>query len=121
MPFTKIDIVKAKVIFFTIFIIVGTLLLHAQPTPRGQPDVSNKTLITNANQDHVMGGAALHKLANDYYTWRNENYPVRSSDMGLHTWDSKLTDYSPAKIAERAQHAHALLEKVRAMKIDTWP
>ena len=68
-----------------------------------------------------MGGAALHKLANDYYTWRNENYPVRSSDMGLHTWDSKLTDYSPAKIAERAQHAHALLEKVRAMKIDTWP
>jgi hypothetical protein len=62
MPFTKIDIVKAKVIFFTIFIIVGTLLLHAQPTPRGQPDVSNKTLITNANQDHVMGAAALQRL-----------------------------------------------------------
>src|SRR5438552_6787028 len=121
MPFTKIDIVKAKVIFFTIFIIVGTLLLHAQPTPRGQPDVSNKTLITNANQDHVMGAAALHKLANDYYNWRNESDPVSSSNAGLHTWDDKLADFSPAKINERAQHVRALLDKVRAMKIDTWP
>src|SRR5438128_8733373 len=121
MPFTKIDIVKAKVIFFTIFIIVGTLLLHAQPTPRGQPDVSNKTLITNANQDHVMGAAALHKLANDYYNWRNENDPTSSTQAGLHTWDDKLTDYSPAKITERAHHVRALLDKVRAMKIDTWP
>src|SRR5438477_9508614 len=120
MPFIKIDIVKAKVIFFTIFIIVGTYLLHAQPTPRGQPDVSNKTLITNANQDHVMGAAALHKIANDYYNWRNENSPVASSSRGLHTWDDKLPDFSPAKIAEEAQHVHALHEKVRTMKIDNW-
>jgi len=68
-----------------------------------------------------MGSAALHTLATDYYAWRNENYPVRSSDAGLHTWDDKLTDYSPAKIAERAQHVHALLEKVRAIKTDRWP
>ena len=47
--------------------------------------------------------ATLHKLADDYYAWRNENYPVRSSESGLHTWDDRLTDYSPAKIAERAQ------------------
>src|SRR5437868_3776773 len=120
MPFIKIDIVKAKVIFFTIFIIVGTLLLHAQPTPRGQPDVSNKTLITNAPQDHVMGAAALHKLANDYYNWRNENDPVGSSERGLHTWDDKLGDYSPTKINERAQHVRQLLDKVRAFKIDNW-
>src|SRR5260370_5170375 len=121
MAFTKIETVKAKVIFFTIFIILGTLRLHAQPTPRGQPDVSNKTLITSANQDHVMGAAALHKLANDYYNWRNENDPVASSNAGLHTWDDKLADFSPAKIAERAQHVRALLDKARAMKIDTWP
>src|SRR5438874_3336665 len=120
MPFTKIDIVKAKVIFFTIFIIVGTLLLHAQPTPRGQPDVSNKTLITNAPQDHVMGAAALHKLADDYYNWRNQDNPVPSSDAGLHTWDDKLGDYSPAKIAERAKHVRELLDKVRAFKTDNW-
>ena len=68
-----------------------------------------------------MGAAALHKLANDYYSWRNENSPVASSSRGLHTWDDKLPDFSPAKIAEEAQHVHGLLEKVRAMKIDTWP
>ena len=68
-----------------------------------------------------MGAAALHKLANDYYNWRNENDPVSSSNAGLHTWDDRLADFSPAKIAERAQHVRALLEKVRAMKIDTWP
>src|SRR5437879_13475044 len=101
MPFTKIDIVKAKVIFFTIFIIVGTLLLHAQPTPRGQPDVSNKTLITNANQDHVMGAAALHKLANDYYNWRNQSDPVSSSNGSLHTRDSQTTECTPTQQLER--------------------
>src|SRR5207302_4958882 len=30
-------------------------------------------------------------------------------------------DYSSAKIAERTQHVHSLLEKVRAMKTDNWP
>ncbi len=68
-----------------------------------------------------MGAAALHKLANDYYNWRNENDPVSSSNAGLHTWDDRLADFSPAKIAERAQHVRALLDKVRSMKIDTWP
>ena len=60
-------------------------------------------------------------MADDYYAWRNENYPVSSSDAGLHTWDDRLTDYSPAKIAERAQHVRSLLDKVRAMKTDSWP
>src|SRR5207249_3177050 len=67
------------------------------------------------------GAGALHKLANDYYNWRNENDPVSSSNAGLHTWDDRLADFSPAKIAERAQHVRALLDKVRSMKIDTWP
>jgi uncharacterized protein (DUF885 family) len=113
--------VKAKLIFLSATILGAAVVAQTQPTPRGQPDVSNKALITNANQDHMMGAAALHKLANDYYNWRNENSPVASSSRGLHTWDDKLPDFSPAKIAEEAQHVHALLEKVRAMKIDTWP
>src|SRR5437879_6776101 len=60
-------------------------------------------------------------MADDNYACRNQNYPVRSSDAGLHTWDDRLTDYSPAKIAERAEHVRSLLDKVRAMKTDTWP
>ena len=53
-------------------------------------------------------------MADDYYAWRNENYPVGSSDSGLHTWDNRLTDYSAAKIAERAAHVRKLLDQVRA-------
>ncbi len=121
MAFIKIDLVKAKLLFLSAILIGGAIAADAQPTPSRQPDVSNKSLITNANQDHVMGAAALHKLANDYYNWRNESDPVSSSNTGLHTWDDKLTDFSPAKIAERAQHVRTLLDKARAMKIDTWP
>jgi uncharacterized protein (DUF885 family) len=113
--------VKAKILFVGAIVSGVSVAAQAQPTPSRQPNIANKTLITNASNDHVIGAAALHKLADDYYAWRNENYPVASSDKGLHTWDNKLTDYSPAKIAERAQHERALLDKVRGMKIDTWP
>src|SRR6202011_6358683 len=98
-------------ILFSAMILGAAIAVVAQPT--GGPPRVGKTLITNANQDHVMGAAALHKLANDYYNWRNENSPVASSSRGLHTWDDKLPDFSPAKIAEESQHLHALLEKVR--------
>jgi len=111
--------VKAKVFLLSAIPIAAAIAVQAQPT--GGPRGVDKTLITSANQDHVMGAAALHKLANDYYNWRNENDPVSSSNAGLHTWDDRLADFSPAKIAERAQHVRALLDKVRSMKIDTWP
>ena len=105
--------------------------VYAQSSAQRTPDVSNKALITKStptinedafkNQNVNAAIVALRKLADDYYAWRNENYPVRSSDAGLHTWDQRLTDYSPAKMAERAQHVRSLLEKVRAMKTDNWP
>src|ERR1700730_8169053 len=109
---------------------VAPVVILAQTPPQRNPDVSNKALITkstpgissNAFKNQSANATdALHEMADDYYAWRNENYPVRSSEAGLHTWDDRLTDYSPAKIAERAQHVHSLLEKVRAMKTDNWP
>ncbi len=97
----------------------------AQIAPQPTPDVSDKALITTARQNINPGKtgetAALHKLADEYYDWRNEQYPVASSDAGLHTWDIRLTDYSPAKIAERAQHVRGLLQKVNAMQTANWP
>ena len=79
---------------------------RAQSPSQRNPDVSNKALITKStpginadafkNQSVSVATATLHKLADDYYAWRNENYPVRSSEAGLHTWDDRLTDYSPA-------------------------
>jgi uncharacterized protein (DUF885 family) len=62
----------------------------------------------------------LRKLADDYYTWRNENYPVFSSDAGLHTWDNKLTDYSPAAIAARRARVVQLLALINRMRTDKW-
>jgi hypothetical protein len=110
--------VKPADLFVIAFLLLTPVIANAQSPPQRNPDVSNKALITRStptiNADTFKNQAAdatLHKLADDYYAWRNENYPVSSSDAGLHTWDDRLTDYSPAKIAERAQHVRSLLER----------
>jgi uncharacterized protein (DUF885 family) len=118
---------KLSAFAFVLTVLALTIAVAQSPVGRNR-DVSNKGLITKStpaiNEDafkNRSAGTALHKLADDYYAWRNENYPVRSSDLGLHTWDDRLTDYSATKIAERAQHVRSLLDKVRAMKTDGWP
>jgi uncharacterized protein (DUF885 family) len=117
---------------FLLFVAFATTvqfyLAEAAPSPPMQrPDVSNKALITKTAPPITAGtkaggsdSAALHKLAQEYYNWRNENYPVASSGSGLHTWDNRLTDYSAAKITERAQHVRNLLDQVRAIKTEKW-
>jgi uncharacterized protein (DUF885 family) len=122
--------VKAITIFASALLFASGAT-QAQSPSQPSPDVSNKALITKStpaitadafkNQNVSAATAALHKMAEDYYAWRNENYPVRSSHAGLHTWDNRLTDYSPAKIAERAQHVRSLLEKLRTIRVDSWP
>ncbi len=92
------------------------------PAPE-RPDLSNKALLTKPGPG-LQGraeAAALHKLADDYYRWRNEQYPVRSSDAGLHTWDDRLTDFSPDQIAQRARHVEDLLARVKALPTQNWP
>jgi uncharacterized protein (DUF885 family) len=64
--------------------------------------------------------ADLQRLAQDYYNWRNQNYPVSSSDSGLHTWDNKLTDYSLSAVLMRRLHVKEVLAQVRAMPIANW-
>lgn len=64
--------------------------------------------------------ADLRKLAHDYYDWRNQNYPVFSSDSGLHTWDKRLTDYSLSAILARRLQIKETLGKVRAMQTANW-
>src|SRR5438105_13693320 len=98
---------------------------QTRPPHEIRPDVSNKALITKTappitteSKASAADSAALHKFADGYYNWRDENYPVVSSEAGLHTWDNRLTDYSAAKIAERAQHVRKLLDQVRAMKTE---
>ncbi len=64
--------------------------------------------------------ATLRRLADDYYNWRNQNYPVASSDAGLHTWDSKLTDYGLSALLARRLHVKEVLAKVNAMQTESW-
>src|SRR6185503_19147807 len=64
--------------------------------------------------------STLRRAAEDYYIWRNQQYPVFSSDAGLHTWDQKLTDYSPAAIAARRAHVVRLLSQVNSMRTSKW-
>src|SRR3977135_130707 len=64
--------------------------------------------------------ADLQRLAQDYYNWRSQNYPVASSDAGLHTWDNKLTDYSLSAVLMRRLHVKEVLGKVRAMPTASW-
>jgi uncharacterized protein (DUF885 family) len=65
--------------------------------------------------------ADLRRVAQEYYNWRNQNYPVFSSDAGLHTWDHKLTDYSLSAVLMRRLQVKETLAKVRAMPAATWP
>lgn len=78
------------------------------PTP---PQISAVTPKTPAD---------LKKVAQDYYNWRNQNYPVSSSDSGLHTWDHKLTDYSLSALLARRLQVKELLSKVNAMETKGW-
>jgi uncharacterized protein (DUF885 family) len=64
--------------------------------------------------------ADLRHLADDYYRWRNQNYPVYSSDSGLHTWDNRLTDYSLSAILARRLYVRDLLNKIQAMPTANW-
>ncbi len=64
--------------------------------------------------------ADLRRIADQYYNWRNQQFPVTSSDAGLHSWDNELTDYSPAAIATRRAHVIDLLTRVKAMRTDHW-
>lgn len=65
--------------------------------------------------------AALKTLALDYYKWRNENYPVASSDQGLHTWDDSITDYRMTSVTARRSHVAGLLAQVKGMQTAAWP
>jgi uncharacterized protein (DUF885 family) len=95
---------------FTSFLVAGVLLLSTPPRSRG----------TASGPAATDTPAELHSLASQHYRWHTENFPVDSSDQGLHTWDAKLTDYSEAAIAARRKHGNDLLDNVRAMHTAAW-
>src|SRR5437762_12712658 len=73
---------------------VALTVAMTQSPPGRNPDVSKKALITKSTPSikadrfkKQSADPALHNLADDNYSWRNESYPVRSCDAGQHTGD----------------------------------
>jgi uncharacterized protein (DUF885 family) len=64
--------------------------------------------------------ADLRSTAVEFYHWRESNFPVWSSDQGLHTLDPSLTDYSADAIAKRRAHVESLLQTINAADITSW-
>ncbi|HEX6188619.1 MAG TPA: DUF885 domain-containing protein [Pyrinomonadaceae bacterium] len=75
---------------------------------------------TAAHAQPNASPGSLRRLAEDYYNWRNQQYPVFASDAGLHTWDHKLTDYSPAAITARRARVVRLLSQLNSMRASKW-
>lgn len=83
--------------------------------------VSLMLMLANPSAAQTAGSpAALRQIAEDYYSWRNQQFPIFSSDAGLHTWDNRLTDYSPAALAARRARVVRLLAQVNSMRTDKW-
>jgi uncharacterized protein (DUF885 family) len=82
--------------------------------------LSIATRVLLAAPAKTLTPAELHKLAHDFYEWRDREDPVTSSDQGKHTWDDRLSDHSPEAVASRAAHVARLLERVRSADVASW-
>jgi uncharacterized protein (DUF885 family) len=72
-----------------------------------------------AENEHPAG--VLRRLAGDYYRWRNQEFPVASSEQGLHTGDDRLADYTEGALRARRERVQKLIGQVRALAVDGWP
>src|SRR5258708_10241210 len=62
----------------------------------------------------------MRALAQEFYEWRDREDPVKSSDQGKHTWDSRLSDHSAAAVAAHAAQVAKFLSRVRAIDVSSW-
>jgi uncharacterized protein (DUF885 family) len=100
----------------SIIFLITAIMLSVSLASQGfsvQPEVAGANLKRMSPQD-------LHKAAEEFYRWRDENYPVGSSDNGLHKWDDRLTDYSSSALAARRAHVESVLALVRGMSTEGW-
>lgn len=62
----------------------------------------------------------LRSLAHDYYVWRDNTYPVGTSELGDHRLDDRLDDFRMSDILAARKHVKALLERVKSMQTRDW-
>jgi uncharacterized protein (DUF885 family) len=62
----------------------------------------------------------LHDIAQQYYEWRDEQYPVATSTMGNHRWDDRLANFAWPAVLQRRKHLDDVLAQVNALQSDGW-
>jgi uncharacterized protein (DUF885 family) len=73
-----------------------------------------------ASPAHATTPDELRTLAHSYYEWRDNLYPVGTSELGDHRLDDKLDDFRMSSILAARRHVKELLDKVKAMKTAGW-
>jgi uncharacterized protein (DUF885 family) len=91
-----------------------------EPMPRILPFVVTALAMVMTPAVAVGSPEVLRQKASEYYRWRSEQFPVTSSDQGLHTWDDRLTDYSGAAIASRRERVSKLADEIRSLDATAW-
>ncbi|HEY2743164.1 MAG TPA: DUF885 domain-containing protein [Polyangia bacterium] len=64
---------------------------------------------------HAAANASFTKLADRYWDEILVDSPENATSKGIHTYDKKLTDYSPAAVKKRIAWAHAWRDRFAAV------
>jgi uncharacterized protein (DUF885 family) len=68
----------------------------------------------------MTGHEQLQALANDYYLWRYDEFPVAASDAGRHDADDRLADYSSGGIERRRQRLGDFRRRFEEIRTAGW-
>lgn len=61
----------------------------------------------------AAAGQQLHALFDEHWEWTMRNIPERATFFGDHRFDDRLTDASPAAVAQREAHAREMLARIQ--------
>ncbi len=86
---------------------------HGKPEPAAQVDDGLAEAITSAAVG--VGDAELQVILRDHWTWRLEQSPLGATKLGVHTWDDRIDDGSPAAEAARARMRRELVARLEAL------
>ena len=78
---------------------------------------SGETVQATSNSPSAPGRAAasLHETLDAEWEWRLAQFPESATEDGDHRYDDRLTDRSPAAVAQRRKHHHEFLAAIRAI------
>src|SRR5215831_7414019 len=64
------------------------------------------------------GSPDFVRFVDDYFTAVNEWRPSEATGLGFHDYDSKLDDFSRARVEARTAELHRFLDRLTAMNRD---